>query len=76
MWRSRSRSPAVVVATWLEGHTRGMAPGVAPPSPTALLVLGHPGDVHCGLLKPISFFPWLRNGVIGPKVSYPNKKGI
>ena len=34
MWRSRSRSPAVVVATWLKGHTRGMVPGVAPPSPT------------------------------------------
>ena len=31
MWRwwSPSRSPAVVVATWLEGHARGMAPGVA-----------------------------------------------
>ena len=43
MWRSRSRSPAVVVATWdaLEGHTRCMTPGVAPPSPTARL--GHPG---------------------------------
>ena len=74
MWRSRGRSPAVVVATWLEGHTRGMAPGVAPPSPTARL--GHPGDVHSGLLKPISFFPWLRNGPIGAKVSYPIKKGI
>ena len=31
MWRSPNRPPAVVVATWLEGHTRGMAPGVAPP---------------------------------------------
>ena len=74
MRRSGSRSPAVVVATWLEGHTRGMVPGVAPPSPTARL--GHPGDVHSGLLKPISLFPWLRNGPIAPKVSYPNKKGI
>ena len=27
MWRSRSRSPVVVVATWLEGHSRDMAPG-------------------------------------------------
>ena len=27
-----------------------MAPGVAPPSPTARL--GHSGDVHSGLLKP------------------------
>ena len=33
----------VVVATWLKGQTRGMVPGVAPPSPTARL--GHPGDV-------------------------------
>ena len=74
MWCSRSRPPAVVVETWLEGHTRGVAPGVAPPSPTARL--GHPGDVHSGLLKLISFFPWLRNGPIGAKVSYPNKKGI
>ena len=41
-------------------------------SPTARL--GHPGDVHSGLLKPISFFPWLHNGPIGPKVSYPDKK--
>ena len=24
--------------------------------------LDHPGDVHFGLLKPISFIPWLRNG--------------
>ena len=74
MWCSRSRPPAVVVETWLEGHTRGVAPGVAPPSPTARL--GHPGDVHSGLLKLISFFRWLRNGPIVPKVSYPNKKGI
>ena len=74
MWRSRSRSPAVVVATWLEGYTRGMVAVVALPSPTARL--GHPGDVHSGLLKPISFLPWLRNGPIVPKVSYPNKKGI
>ena len=62
----------VVVANWLKSHTRGMVPGVAPPSPTARF--GHPGDVHSGLLKPISLFPWLRNGPIGPKVSYPNKK--
>ena len=48
--------------------------GVARPSPTARL--GHPGDVHSGLLKPISFFPWLRNGPIGPKVSYPDKKVV
>ena len=31
MWRSPSRPPAVVVVTWLEGHTRGMAPVVAKP---------------------------------------------
>ena len=68
MWRSPEPFPGrVVVATWLKGHTRGMVPGVAPPSPTARL--GHPGDVHSGLLKPISLFPWLRNGPIGPKVS-------
>ena len=41
MWRSRSRSPAVVVANWLKSHTRGMVPGVAPPSPTARF--GPPG---------------------------------
>ena len=31
------------------------------------------GDVHFGLLKPLSFIPWLRNGSIGPKASYPNQ---
>ena len=30
----------------------------------AILGLGHPGDVHFGLLKPISFIPWLRRGLI------------
>ena len=29
LWRSPSRPPAVVVATWLEGHIRDMAPVVA-----------------------------------------------
>ena len=63
-----SRPPAVVVVTWLGGHTRGMAPGVEPPTAR----LGHPGDVHFGPLKPISFIPWFRNGPIGPKGSYKN----
>ena len=47
-------------STWPEGHARGMAPVVATSKPKASL--GHPGDVHFGLLKPISFIPWLRNG--------------
>ena len=69
MWRSPSRPPAVVVPTWLEGCTRGMAPVqvVAPPEARP----GHPGDVHFGLLKSISSIPWFCNGPIGPKESYP-----
>ena len=43
-------SPAVVVGAW-QGHIRGMASGVAPPTAR----LGHPGDVHFDPLKPISF---------------------
>ena len=35
--------------------------------------LDHPGDVHFGLLKPISFIPWLWNGQVWPKVPYPNQ---
>ena len=35
--------------------------------------LGHPGDVHFGLLKPISFIPWLWNGQVWPKGPYPNQ---
>ena len=33
--------------------------------------LDHPGDVHFGLLKPISFIPWLWNGQVWPKGPYP-----
>ena len=35
--------------------------------------LGHPGDVHFGLLKPISFIPWFRNDQNWPKGPYPNQ---
>ena len=35
--------------------------------------LDHPGDVHFGLLKPISFIPWLWNGQVWPKGPYPNR---
>ena len=35
--------------------------------------LDHPGDVHFGLLKPISFIPWLWNGQVWPKGPYPNQ---
>ena len=49
--------------------TRGMALVVAPPTAR----LGHWSDVQFGLLKPISFIPWLHNGPIGPKGSYPNR---
>ena len=69
MWRSQSRPPAVVVWTWLEDHARGMAPVVAPPK----AMPSHPGKAHFGLLKPISFIPWFRNGPIGPKGLYPNQ---
>ena len=70
LWGPPSRPPAVVVATWLEGHTRGMAPVVAP-------LTARPGylvDVHFDLLKPVSFIPWLCSRPIGPKGPYPNKK--
>ena len=42
---------------------------VAPPK----VRLGHPGDVHFGLLNSISFIPWFRNDPIGPKGPYPNQ---
>ena len=35
--------------------------------------LDHPGDVHFGPLKPISFIPWLCNGQVWPKGPYPNQ---
>ena len=35
--------------------------------------LDHPGDVHFGLLKPISFIPWLWNGQVWPKGPYPSQ---
>ena len=63
MWWSPSRPPAVVVATWLKGHHRGMAPGV---TPTARL--GHPVQVHCGPLKPISCDPI---SSMWPRMTYP-----
>ena len=74
MWRSPCRPPAVVVPTWLEGHTRhdadvALQPVMAP----AKVRPGHQGEVHFGLLKPISFIPWFRNGPIGP---YPNQGRI
>ena len=70
MWRSPEPSPgSTVVPTWLEGHSRGMAPVVAPPKARP----GHPGDVHFGQLKPISFILWFSNGQIEPKGCYPNE---
>ena len=48
-------------------HTRGAV--AAPPKAR----LGHPGDVHIGLLKPISFIPWFRNSPIGPEGPYPSQ---
>ena len=56
MWRSPSRSPAVVVATWLEGHKRGIAPVVAPPAAK----LDYPDDVQFGLFSvPKLVFAWV-----------------
>ena len=54
---------------WRAWHGTGMAPGVEPPTAR----LGHPVDVHFGPLKLISFIPWLLNGPIWPKGSYPNQ---
>ena len=64
-----SRALAVVIVVWLEGHTNGMAPVVAPPAPTVRL--DHPGGVHFDPLKAISFIPCLRDG---PNGSYPSKE--
>ena len=62
-------SPAVVVATWLEGHTRGTASVVTPPTAR----LGHQDDAHFGLLKHIFIIPCPRNCPIGPKGPYPSQ---
>ena len=58
-----------LVATWMEGHTRGIVARWHSYSQAR----PHPGDVHFGPIKPIFFKPWLRNGPIGPKGSYPNQ---
>ena len=69
MWRSPEPSPgsAVVVDLAWGPLTRHGAGG------GNLQSLDHPGDVHFGLLKPISFIPWLRNDQNWPKGPYPNQ---
>ena len=81
MWRLRSRSPADGGRDLVGGpHTRHGAGGGG--GGWHLLVL-QPGSATRAMstlayanLLPSSFFPWLRNGPIGPKEYYPNKKGI
>ena len=81
MWRSPNRPLAVVVATWLKvTHAAWRRAGavVAPP-----IYIIQPGSATratstsaYSVLRPIIFIPWLRNGHIGLKVSYRNKKRL
>ena len=69
MWRSPEPSPGSGGRPGLRATHAAWRRWWQPPK----VSLGHPGDVHFGLLKPISFIPWLRNGQIWPKGPYPNQ---
>ena len=72
MWRSPEPSPGSGGPPGLRAPHAAWRRWWQPQKPR----LDHPGDVHFGLLKPISFIPWLRNGQNWPKGPYPNQKKI
>ena len=69
MWRSPEPSPGSGGRPGLRATHAAWRRWWQPPKAS----LGHPGDVHFGLLKPISFIPWSRNGQVWPKGPYPNQ---
>ena len=69
MWRSPEPSPGSGGRPGLRATHAAWRRLWQPPKAS----LDHPGDVHFGLLKPISFIPWLRKGQNWPKGSYPNQ---
>ena len=68
MWRSPEPSPGSGGRPGLRATHAACRRWWQPPKAS----LDHPGDVHFGLLKPISFIPWLWNGQVWPKGPYPN----
>ena len=72
MWRSPEPSPGSGGRPGLRATHAAWRRWWQPPK----VSLGHPGDVHFGLLKLISFIPWLRNGQIWPKGPYPNQTKV